>query len=187
VLVQGIPSSQIVATASRRNRDYEVEFINADINNDVYTLKTFLRKNAHDSQYKVRVIIVSNTLAYPALDMVWSFPEEEYDKAARVYHRICDEIDDIKTDFDASMKPITVVAGHVREFLKLISVDHIEKTSILWLDEAARVRGEPDARMTIYHGHYPRTTKAEKDKIHKFVGNNGDEIVVRHVYPGRGR
>lgn len=187
MIVTGIPSSQIVSTVAKLNRDYEVEFKNAGINNDVYTLKAFLRKHGAENQYKVRVLIVSNTLAYPALDMVWSFPEEQYEKASRVYHRICDEVDEINAEFGNSVAPVTVVASQVRESLKMISVDHVEKTSILWLDEAARIKGEPDARMTIYHGHYPNITKGEKDKIHKFVGNHGNDLFIRHVYPGRGR
>ncbi|KKM87171.1 hypothetical protein LCGC14_1271590 [marine sediment metagenome] len=178
--------ASINKVAARMNKDYELEFINSDSNNDVYALKVFLRRSDLDKDYKVRTIITSSILAYPAFDMSWSFKEEEYDLASRVFHRICNEVDDIKTDFDRSMAPITVVAGKVREYLKPISVNHIEKTHILPIDEAHRELGESDIRMSIYHGHYPHMSKEEKHAHHKFEGNEEEKPLKRRQYPLRG-
>lgn len=180
-----IPSSQIVSTAARRNKDYEVEFINAVSNNDVYSLRTSLRKDAYNNLYKIRAQIISNTLAYPALDMVWAFKDSEYDFASRVYHRICDEVDEVKENFDQSMAPITVVASQVRESLKPISLSYQEKSHMLPIDEAKRLPGEPDARVTIYRGQYPQMTKAEKDAIKEFVGNEKEEPLTTKKYKTR--
>ena len=180
-----IPSSQIVSTAARRNKDYEVEFINAVSNNDVYRLRTSLRKDSHNNLYKIRAQIISDTLAYPALNMIWAFKDSEYDFASRVYHRICDEVDEVKENFDRSMAPITVVASQVRESLKPISLSYQEKTDMLPIDEARRLPGEPDARMTIYRGQYPQMTKAEKDAIKEFQGNEGEKAMARKTYTTR--
>ena len=69
MIVQGIPSAQIVSDSARRNKDYEVDFANTESNNDIYELKAFLRHG--DERYKVRIVLVSGVLAYPALDMTW--------------------------------------------------------------------------------------------------------------------
>ncbi len=180
-----IPPSQIVSTAARRNKDYEVEFINAVSNNDVYRLRTSLRKDSYNNLYKIRAQIISNTLAYPALDMVWAFKDSEYDFASRVYHRICDEVDEVKEGFDQSMAPITVVAGQVRESLKPISLSYQEKSDILPIDEARRLPGEADARMTIYRGQYPQMTQEEKNATKEFLGNEEEKALNRKTYSTR--
>ena len=61
-MIQGIPSTQIVSEAARRNKDYEVDFANTESNNDIYELKAFLRHG--DERYKVRLVLVSGILAY---------------------------------------------------------------------------------------------------------------------------
>jgi len=187
MLIKGIPTNQIITAAARKNKDYEVEFINSDTNNDIYHLKTFLRKNDLDNEYKVRSIIISNILAYPAFDMSWSFNIDEFDLALRVFHRICDEVDDIKTDFDQSMAPITIVAGKVREGLRFISTAHIEKTHILSVDESYKEKGESDIRCSIYHGHYPHMSKQEKHEHKKFEGNESESEFKKKKYSLRER
>jgi len=187
MIVKGIPTNQIITTAARRNKDHEVEFINSDTNNDVYHLKTFLRKSDLDNDYKVRATIISNILAYPALDMSWAFNIDEFDLASRVFHRICNEVDDIKTDFDKSLAPITVIAGKVREGLKFISESHIEKSHILSVDESHREKGESDIRYSIYHGHYPHMSKQEKHEHKKFEGNEGESEFKKKKYSLRER
>ena len=183
-LIKGIPSSQIV-TASGHNKDYELEFINANNNNDVYTLTVFLRKDGFNHKYKIRAQIESNILAYPALDMVWSFGDDEHHLASRVYHRICDEVDEIKDNYDNSMAPITIVANKTREYLKPISARHREITHILPIDEAEKLAGEPDARMSIYHGHYPNMSDEEKHEHRKFFGNDAEKKLERKSYSTR--
>lgn len=121
-MIQGIPSAQIVSEAARRNKDYEVDFANTESNE----LKAFLRHS--DKQYKVRLVLISGILAYPALDMVWVFTDEEYELASRVFHRICDEVDDVKTHYDQSMTPISTLGAQIREAVKPISSSHREKT-----------------------------------------------------------
>jgi len=128
MFINGIPADHIVMEAARLNKDYELEFINSDTNNDIYTLKVFLRRSDLDEDYKVRVIVTSNVLAYPAFEMSWSFGDKDYELASRVYHRICNEVDDIKSDYDRSMAPITIVVPKIREALKPISSSHIEKS-----------------------------------------------------------
>ena len=184
-MITGIPPKQIVKTAARLNKDYEVEFLNADTNNDIYTLRAFLRRSDLDDDYKVKTIITSNVLAYPAFEMSWSFGDREYELASRVFHRVCNEIDDIKTDFDRSMAPITVVAGKVRECLKPISIAHIEKSHILPVDEAHREVGESDIRFSIYHGHYPKLSQEEKHQHQKYEGNDADQELLRKRYSTR--
>ena len=186
MLVTGIPSNHIVKEAARLNKDYEVEFVNSNHNSDVYTLKTFLRRSDLDNDYKIRVMVISNTLAYPAFEMSWSFADEEYDLASRVYHRICNEVDDIKTDYDRSMAPITVVVPKVREALKPISTTHIEKSHMLPIDEAHKEAGESDIRFSIYHGHYPQMSQEEKHSYRKYEGNQEEPLPVRKTYPLRG-
>lgn len=148
MLVQGIPSSQIVTTVARMNKDYDLEFANSDSNSDVYTLRIFLRK--FEDKYKIRLILNSSILAYPALEMSWVFDDEEYELASRVFHRICDEADDVKVHYDRSMTPAPTIAAKLREAVKPISANHQEKTHILSLDEAHRLAGVSDWRYSIY-------------------------------------
>lgn len=170
MLVQGIPAQQIVNDAARRNKDYELEFINTESNNDMYELKIYLRSS--DEGYKVRLILVSSILAYPALKMAWEFDEKEHDLASRVFHRVCDEVDDVKTDYDQSMTPISTVAAQIREAVKPISSSRQEKTNIPWIDEAAHLAGVSDWRMSLYRGQYPKTTSSDKNKVVKMTGNH---------------
>jgi len=186
MFIRGIPTNHIVEGAARLNKHYELEFINSDTNNDIYTLKVFLRRSDLDKDYKLRVIVISNILAYPAFEMSWSFDDKDYELASRVYHRICNEVDDIKTDYDRSMAPITVVVPKIREALKPISSSHLEKTHILPIDEAKKNAGESDIRFSIYHGHYPQMSKDEKHAYHKFEGDQSDPILKRKQYPLRG-
>ncbi len=176
-MITGIPPKQIVNKAARRNKDYELEFVNTESNNDVYTLKAYLRKS--DEGYKARMILISSILAYPALEMAWQFEEEEYDLASRVFHRICDEVDDVKTHYDRSMTPISTVAAQLREAVKPISASHQEKTNILWIDEAARMAGISDWRVSLYRGQYPKMTKSDKDQVVKLEGNH---IFIPHKH-----
>jgi len=169
-MIKGIPSSQVVVTAAKRNKDYEVDFANTESNNDIYTLKSFLRKG--NDEYKVRLVLISSILAYPALDMVWVYEDKEYDLASRVFHRICDEIDDVKTHYDRSMMPVSTLAAHIREAAKPISVSHQEKTNIPWIDEAGKFAGVPDWRESLYRGQYPNMTREEKAQIAKLHGNH---------------
>ena len=184
MMVKGISSGQIV-TAARRNKDFELEFINADSNNDIYNLKVFLRKDGQNNQYKVRALLVSNILAYPALDIVWSFKDEEYNKACRVYHRVCDEVDELKDQFDNNMAPITIVANQAREYLKPISASHREDAHILSINEATKLDGESDPRMSIYHGHYPNMSNEEKNRHRNFEGNKTEQAITRKQYSTR--
>ena len=177
MLFQGIPSQQIIREAARRNKDYELEFVNTESNNDVYELKVYLRSSEEGD--KVRLIIVSSILAYPALKMAWEFDKEEHDLASRVFHRVCDEVDDVKTDYDQSMTPISTVAAQIREAVKPISSSRQEKTNIPWIDEAARLAGVSDWRMSLYRGQYPKTTNSDKNNVHKMTGNH-IEIAPAH-------
>lgn len=186
MLVNGIPSGHIVRQAAKLNKDYELEFVNSDTNNDVYTLSAYLRRSDLDNDYKIRVIVVSNVLAYPAFEMSWSFKDNEYELASRVYHRICNEVDDIKSDYDRSMAPVTVVVPKIREALKPISTARIEKSHMLPIDEAHRLPGESDIRFSIYHGHYPQMSKEEKHAYRKFEGNQSEPPMQRKEYPLRG-
>lgn len=170
MIVQGIPSTQIVSDSARQNKDYEVDFANTESNNDIYELKAFLRHN--DEQYKVRIVLVSGILAYPALDMTWVFTTDEYELASRVFHRICDEIDDVKTHYDQSMTPISTLGPQIREAVKPISSSHQEKTNIPWIDEAGKLSGVSDWRMSLYRGQYPNMTKADKERIVKIEDNH---------------
>lgn len=170
MLIQGIPSTQIVHEAARRNKDYQVDFANTETNNDIYELKAFLRHG--NEEYKVRIVLISCILAYPALDMVWVFKEDEYELASRVFHRICDEIDDVKTHYDQSMTPISTLASQLREALKPISSSHQEKTNIPWVDEAGKLAGVSDWRFSLYRGQYPKMMKADKEQVIKLEGNH---------------
>ena len=186
-MIKNVPLKHIISTAAHRTKDYEVDFANSDSNNDVYTLKVLLRRSDLDKDYKVRLMLVSNILAYPALDMSWSFEENQFDLASRVFHRVCNEADDVKTDFERSMAPITIISGKIREAVKPISVSHIEKTHILPLDEAVRLAGESDIRFSLYRGQYPHLSKQEIHEHKKFVGNDGEKPLERRSYPVRGR
>ncbi len=185
MIVQGIPSSHIVRESARRNKDYEVDFVNAESNNEIYTLKAFLRRSEMDNDYKIKVIIISSILAYPAFETSWSFGENEYDLASRVFHRVCDEVDDVKTDFDTSMIPVTVISGKIREALRFISESHIEKSHILSIDESRKEKGEPDIRLSIYHGHYPNMSKSEKHGRQTFEGNESEQEFIKKRYSTR--
>jgi hypothetical protein len=183
MFTQGIPSSQIINTTARRNKDYEVDFANTESNNDIYTLKAYLRHN--DDQYKARLVLVSSILAYPALEMIWAFDDEEYELASRVFHRVCDEIDDVKIHYDSSMMPVSTLAAQIREACKPISVSRQEKTNILWLDEAAKLTGVSDWRESLYRGQYPKMSKADKDRIAKLEDNHQDMPFKHRSYTTR--
>lgn len=187
MFIKGIPDKHIVHEAARLNKDYEIEFVNSNKNSDIYTLQAFLRRSDLDNDYKIRVLVTSNTLAYPAFEMTWSFADNEYDLASRVYHRVCNEVDDIKTGYDRSMAPITVVVPHIREAVKPISTSHIVKAHMVPIDESQRLAGEADPRFTLYRGQYPQMSKEEKHAHHKFKGNQEDPVPNRKSYPSRSR
>ncbi len=170
-----IPPSMIVNTASRRNKDYELEFINSDRNSDVYTLRVYLRNRKQDekNEYIIRLILICDILSYPALEMTWDFKEEEFELASRVYHRICDEVDDVKTHFDRSMAPASILGAQIREAVKPISLSHQQIDNNVALDEAKRLGGVSDWRMSLYSGRYPHTSKEE---IQKFKGNENIDV-----------
>ncbi len=184
MMIQGIPPSQIVKTAARRNKDYEVEFANTDSNSDIYTLKIFLRKS--EGQYKVRLVLISSILAYPAFEMSWVFDDEEYELASRVFHRVCDEADVVKEDYSQSMTPGSTIAAKIREAVKPISLSHQEEMHNLPLDEAKRLAGVSDWRQSIYSNRYPNMTTEDKQKIQKFEGNETEQPLERKDYPTRG-
>lgn len=187
MLIQGIPSKQIVEKIARNNKDYEADFANTDTNSDVYGVKVFLRhfnRSDNKKDYKVRMVLISSVLAYPALDLSWSFKDDEYELASRVFHRICNEIDDIKSDFDRSMMPASIVSAQLREAIRPISQSHQEKTNILSLDESARIDGESDWRNSIYSGRYPNMTKEERQKQQK-IKQQTEEQPKRITYPSR--
>jgi len=98
-----------------------LDFLNTDSHNhDTYTLKIALRRLELDDEeeFRVKLTLISNVLAAPALEDSWLFKNGEYEVASRVYHRICDEVDDVKTDFDRSMTPISTLAALLREAIK---------------------------------------------------------------------
>jgi len=183
MLVQGIPSVQIINSVARRNKDYEVDFANTESNNDIYTLKTYLRHN--DDHYKARLVLISSILAYPALEMTWAFDNDEYELASRVFHRICDEVDDVKTHYDRSMMPVSTLAAQIREACKPISNSRQEKTNIPWLDEAAKLKGVADWRETLYRGQYPKMSKADKERISKLEDNHQETPLKHRTYTSR--
>lgn len=138
MLTNKIPSQHIVDKIARRNKDYDAEFINVDTNSDLYTLRVYLRRFDQDKNifYRIRLQLICNTLSYPAFEMSWEFTEEEYELASRVFHRICDEVDDLKTEFDRSMAPASVIAPKIREAVKPISTSHQQRNNNLQLDES---------------------------------------------------
>jgi len=184
MIIENIPSTQIVKTAARRNKDYELEFINTDTNSDRYALSIFLRRhNQDDNQnYKIRLSLISSILAYPALKISWQFDEEQYELASRVYHRICDEVDDVKTDFDKSMCPGSTLAAKVKEAVKPISLSHQEKGNSVALNASANVAGVSDWRKSIYSGRYPNTSQQEKQQ---FWAEQTDQPATRRTYKTR--
>ena len=183
-MIKGIPPAQIVKTAARRNKDYELEFINTDSNSDLYTLSVFLRKNTHEKNalYKVRMMLTSSILAAPALHMIWKFSDEEYELASRVFHRVCDEVDDVKSEFDRSMAPAPIIASLIKEACKPISVSRQEKTNILAIDELHQIHGVSDWRKSLYSNRYPNMSQEEKKKIQNFEGNNPEGEYIKINY-----
>lgn len=187
MLLNGIPPGQIVTKFATSNKDYDLDFVNTDSNSDSYHLSLYLRRYKQDGtvRYKIKLLIASGILAYPALEMIWSFEDDESELASRVYHRICNEVDDVKSDFDRSMAPVSVVASKVREAVKPISVNHQEKTNILSLDEAKREPGVGDWRYSLYGNRYPNMSREEKQHIRKFEGQQLDIVPKRVAYPSR--
>ena len=189
MFITKIPSSQVVTKIARINRDYELDFVNTDVNSDVYTLSVFLRKFNHKTNpnYKIMLVLASSILAYPALEMSWEFEDtnDDYELATRVYHRICDEVDHIKTEFDRSMAPASVLAPKIREAVKPIAVYRQTKKNQVPLDEADLIGGVSDWRMSIYSGRYPNMTKEERDKIRKMDHDQVDLQPKRRTYKTR--
>ena len=177
----------IVKTAARRNKDYVVEFVNTDSNSDFYELKIYLRRYSQDETdfYKIRLLLVGNILAYPALEMVWTFGEEQFELASRVFHRICDESDEIKVEFDSSRMPVATLSAKIREYVKPISSSHQENKHQVPLNEAQKLPGVSDWRQSIYSNRYPNMSKKEKDAIKKFEGNGAEEPLNRRTYKTR--
>lgn len=186
-----IPSSQVVTKIARVNRDYELDFVNTDVNSDVYTLSVYLRKFDHNTKpnYKIMLVLSSSILAYPALEMAWEFEDDnsDYELATRVYHRICDEVDQIKTEFDRSMAPGSVLAPKIREAVKPIAAARQLKKNQVPLDEADLEGGVSDWRMSIYGGHYPNMTKEERDKVRKADIDHNELPLHRRHYRSRDR
>jgi len=148
-----IPSKQVINKIAKTNKDYELDFVNAQGNNDVYTLKIFLRHT--NSIYKLRLVLTGNVLSYPALTLNWVFEDNEYELASRVFHRICDEADELKLKYDRSTMPASTLAAQIREAVRPISSKHQEKSNIPFVDEAAKLPGVSDWRDSIYRGDYP--------------------------------
>lgn len=182
MFVRNIPTIHIVHEAARSNKDYEIEFVNTEKSKDLYVLKIFLR--FVDDQYRIRLILVSSILAYPALDMTWVFENSQYSTAARVFHRICDEADYIKTHTDENTIPLQILAASIREAVKPISVSHQETTHIPFIDESAREPGVSDWRESLYGDRYPKNSK-EKGSLTKYKGNQKEETSKRTVMKSR--
>lgn len=168
MFIKGISTKHIVNKIAQITRDYEVEFINTEYNKDTYTVKVFLR--FINDEYRIRLLIVSDILSYPALDMIWIFGEKEYDLATRVFHRIADEVDYVKTHNDNHNIPASTLAAKVRESVKPISIKHQEKKNILWLDEVNKEAGVSDWRKSLYGNRFPNESSKEKNQIHYFQG-----------------
>jgi hypothetical protein len=182
-MVKNIPSNHIFIKTAAFNKDYEVDFANSDMNSDIYTLKIYLRR--HLNQYKIRVVLISSILAYPALEMIWSFPEDEAELSSRVFHRICNEADDIKVNFDKSRMPASTIAAKLREYLKHIATNKQEISNILHIDESNRIAGVSDWRHSIYANRYPNMSKEEKQEIKKYEGNNNYDYINIKSYGTR--
>ena len=184
MIIQNIPSNQIVKTAARRNKDYELEFVNTNCNSDSYTLKTFLRRYAQgdEENYKIRLMLIGDILSYPALEMSWKFGSSDFELASRVFHRICDEVDDAKTEFDRSMMPVATLAAKIKEAAKPISLSHQEHIDSVPLKESARLSGVSDWRMSIYSGRYPNHSKEEQQE---FWGDQQDQKMKTRRYSTR--
>ena len=188
LIKNNISANSIVEKQAKRNKDYEVEFVNTNsTRNDIYELKVLLRRNESDDKptYGIKLCLLSSILAYPSLEMMWRFAENEYELASRVYHRICDEVDDVKTDYDQSQAPATIIAAKVREAVKPIASSKQEKTNILAVDESNMLQGVSDWRNSIYSNRYPKMSKDEKNKIKEFEGNKTEEPVSRKKYKTR--
>ncbi len=182
-IVQNIPSAMVVAKALPVNKSYKLEFVSTERRNDIYTVDVYLQGS--DEGYKIRLLIISNILAYPALEMIWVYEKEQYELASRVYHRICDEVDDVKMEYDQSMMPVSTVSPKLKEAVKPISASHQEKTHILSIDEASRLIGASDWRLSLYQGRYPKMSDKEKHAIRLFDGNEADSELARKSYGTR--
>lgn len=178
MLIKNISPELIINTAGRHNKDYEIEFINTDTSKDTYILKVFLRYA--DNQYKIRLILTSSILAYPALDLVWEFQEKEYDLASRVFHRICDEADYLKIHTDEESTPLQTLSAMIKESVKPISVSHQKITNIPSIDESFREQGESDWRKSLYGNRYPDKQKPNMDKYFQPT-----EVTNIYVNPSR--
>lgn len=183
-MIKGIPSKLIVKTSAKNNKDYELDFINTDSNSDQYELKVFLRKYDQDSTelYKIRLILKSGILAYPALEMSWKFDDDEYELASRVFHRICDEVDFVKTEFDKSMMPVSTISAKIKESIRPISIKHQEHLDSVPMKELTKLEGVSDWRMSIYSGRYPNTSK---DEIKNFKKNEVENLSKTKSYKTR--
>lgn len=182
-MVKNIPASHILTKTAAFNKDYEVDFANSDMNSDIYTLKIYLRR--HLDKYKIRVVLISSILAYPALEMIWSFSEDESELGSRVFHRICNEADDIKVDFDKSRMPASTIAAKLREYLKHIGTNKQESSNILHIDESNKIAGVSDWRQSIYANRYPNMSQDEKKAVKKYEGNNGYDYINIKSYGTR--
>lgn len=176
-----ISPKQIVVKEARRNKDYDIEFVNTETNSDTYELELYLRK-FEEGNYKIKLTLMSRYLSAPALEMVWIFEEEEYELASRVFHRICDEVDEVKTHYDGSMMPASTLAAQIREYVKPISMNHREKTNIPTIDESHKEAGVSDWRNSLYGDRYPNLTSKEKAEFKKFEGNEIEKPLDRKEY-----
>lgn len=164
-----IPTNQIVSNISKVEKDYKLEFVNADTNSDAYELSIYLRKN--NDQHKIRLHIISNILAYPALEMIWEFGIDEYELASKTFTKISHEVDVVKEQFDQSMMPVATMAPLIKESVRWIAINHLTKKFILPLDESRFITGVADWRNSIYNNRYPNMTNKEKNRIKLFEGN----------------
>lgn len=189
MFVTGIPSNMIVSEATRRDRDYELEFVNTDSNSDLHTLRVFLRNNqdADNRSYKVRMQLVSGILAYPSFEAIWKFSDSEYSLASDLFQTVCNKVDEIHEEFNRSMAPVSIVAPKLREAMKLIAENRREKMNNLPLDEIKYEQGVSDWRSSIYSNRYPNMSQAEKDMIQKFEGSHVEQPFRRRRYRSRGR
>lgn len=173
----------MVEKTAMMNKDYELDFVNTDVNSDMYSLRIYMRRNnaETDKHYLIKLSLISSILAYPALEMEWKFKDNEYEIASSTFHRICNEVDDVKMDFDRSMAPVATLAAKVREAVKPISISRQLKYAILPVDETNQMLLSSDWRMSLYSGRYPHMSREEKQKIQKFEGNDV-ETMTRKQY-----
>jgi hypothetical protein len=169
MLKQSIPAGHLIWSSTEDELENSIDFVNVDSNSDFYTLHNYLRFN--DDCNKVRLILTSGILAYPAMEMCWKFKKNEYKTARTTFFAVNYIIEQVKEQFDKSMAPITTLAPMLKEACKDTFPDQLEKHFMLPLDELSNIRQSADWRSSLYSNRYPNMTKEEKNRIKKYHGN----------------